>query len=192
MTSSFSQSAHHTQSTFRAVLGAFSYPGTIIRIEPFAASPAGMFDSLFAVALCLLDGETSVWLDCALDTEEVRDLLRLQNGVTNLSEASAADFALIGNSQALPDLRAFRCGTLLEPNLSTTLLIQVPSLSGGEPVLLSGPGIKGEKTVSPSGLPKWFWSTWEHNASLFPLGLDVIFFDDANLMGLPRSTRRKR
>ncbi|RVK89400.1 phosphonate C-P lyase system protein PhnH [Sinorhizobium meliloti] len=187
--SSRSNAAHQTQPTFRAVLRAFSYPGEIISTEPFSNKPTAMCDSLFAVALCLLDGETRVWLDPALDTQEVRDILRLQNGITKFSGPSEADFALIANAPALLDVQAFRYGTLLEPNLSTTLLIQVPSLTGGEPARLSGPGVKGEKSVTPSGLPKWFWSALADNAAKFPLGFDVIFFDGASLMGVPRSVR---
>ncbi|MCW1412992.1 phosphonate C-P lyase system protein PhnH [Rhizobium sp. 1AS11] len=187
--SSRSNAAYQTQSTFRAVLRAFSYPGEIISTEPFSNTPTAMGDSLFAAALCLLDNETKVWLDPALNTQEVRDILRMQNGVPQLSDPSEADFALIADAPALLDLKAFRFGTLLEPNLSTTLLIQVPSLTDGEPASLSGPGIKDEKSIAPSGLPKWFWSAWLDNASKFPLGLDVIFFDGARLTGLPRSVR---
>ncbi|QRM32521.1 phosphonate C-P lyase system protein PhnH [Microvirga sp. VF16] len=187
--SSQAMAAQETQSTFRAVLRAFSYPGEIVKLKPVDAAPAGMCNSLFAAARCLLDGETSVWLDSAFDTPDVRDVLRLQNGVTEISDQPDADFALIGSAQALPNLQAFRVGTLLDPNLSTTLLVQVPSLSGGEAVLLSGPGIKGQKAVAPSGLPQWFWSAWADNASRFPVGLDMILFDDAGLMGLPRSSR---
>ncbi|WP_163157612.1 phosphonate C-P lyase system protein PhnH [Bradyrhizobium uaiense] len=181
---------HHAQVCFRGILRAFSNPGEIVAVPPISHAVRPMCQSMLSAALCLLDGEVSAWLDPSFMTKDVEEFLRLRTGVSVSSHPRDVDFALIGNASNMPDLQQFRAGTLLEPNRSATLLIQLPSLVGGVPILLCGPGIKTTISVSPAGLPSWFWSTWEVNATCFPAGVDVLLVDGENIVGLPRSVRR--
>src|SRR5690606_1233502 len=95
-------------------------------------------------------------------------------------------FALLDHSQ-LHDLQGFDLGNDRYPDQSCTLLIQLPSLSGGPLLSWRGPGIQTENRVA---LPvsDSFWQEREtHND--FPRGLDVFFLAGSDLLGLPRSTR---
>jgi alpha-D-ribose 1-methylphosphonate 5-triphosphate synthase subunit PhnH len=69
------------------------------------------------------------------------------------------------------------------------LLIRVDSLTGGEPVVLSGPGIQHTATIAPAGLPEHFWQERAALAPLFPCGVDCYLVCGAGLIGLPRTTR---
>ncbi|MDX8521769.1 phosphonate C-P lyase system protein PhnH [Mesorhizobium dulcispinae] len=184
------EAAHHAQATFRAILRAFSRPGEIVAAPPILHAPWPMSQSMLSAALCLLDGEVSSWLDPTLRTKAVEDFLRLRTGASFGCHPRDADFALIGDANNMPNLERFRAGTLLEPNRSTTLLIQLPDLVGGTPISLSGPGIKTEVSISPMGLPLGFWSNWDANAARFPVGVDVLLVDRKGFLGLPRSIRR--
>ncbi|MET4213851.1 phosphonate C-P lyase system protein PhnH [Bradyrhizobium sp. LA2.1] len=185
-----SDAVQHAQASFRVILRAFSHPGKVIAMPPISHAPRPMSQSMLSAALCLLDGEVSTWLDPAFRTKDIEEFLRLRTGVSISSHPMDVDFALIGDANEMPDLERFRAGTLLAPNRSATLLIQLPSLVGGVPISLYGPGIEAMKSVSPSGLPSWFWSSWETNAAQFPLGVDVLFVDGGSVLGLPRSVRR--
>lgn len=184
------EAVHHAQASFRAILHAFSRPGEIVAMPPIFHAPLPMGQSMLSAALCLLDGEISAWLDPAFRTKDIQDLLRLRAGVCVSSHPANVDFALVGDANNMPDLDRFRAGTLLEPNRSATLLIQLSSLVGGLPVSLSGPGIETTVSVSPTGLPSWFWSSWDANTAQFPVGVDVILADGHGVLALPRSARR--
>ena len=56
---------------------------------------------------------------------------------------SVSSFALIGDPQKLPALDRFAFGSNEYPDRSTTLILQVESLSDGPEVELRGPGIDG-------------------------------------------------
>ncbi|MBP7649424.1 MAG: phosphonate C-P lyase system protein PhnH, partial [Phenylobacterium sp.] len=75
------------------------------------------------------------------------------------------------------------------PDRSTTLVIQLPALEGGAPVVLTGPGIKTEMALALAGLPDGFWAQVQANHEQFQFGLDFIFVAGDRVTALPRSTR---
>ena len=97
--------------------------------------------------------------------------------------------ALIAAPLAMPPLTVFACGLAAYPDRSATLVLQIPSLVGGQPVSLSGPGIEHSIAVAAAGLPDWFWPAWNENAERYPLGIDVFLADGEAVVGLPRTTR---
>ncbi|MDK1483227.1 phosphonate C-P lyase system protein PhnH, partial [Sinorhizobium sp. 6-117] len=154
-----SEAVQLAQASFRSILRAFSHPGKIVAAPRMSQTVGPMSEGMLSAVLCLLDGEVSTWLDPAFRTSEIEEFLRLRMGVSVSPDPTDVDFALIGDAQEMPDLRTFRAGTLMEPNRSATLLIQLPSLVGGTPISLCGPGIKNAVSVAPSGLPPWFWTS---------------------------------
>jgi len=84
-------------------------------------------------------------------------------------------------------LREAPIGTYLYPDRSATLVIGC-RFELGQLLRLSGPGIQGQSEIDIAGLPEEFWLL-RASACAFPLGWDVILVADAEVIGLPRSTR---
>ncbi len=177
------------QRIFRAVLDAMARPGTIATLPPLPAAPAPLDPATTAVILTLADQETTVWLDRAADAAAVRRHLRFHCGCPLTADATLADFAVIADAQAMPPLAAFNTGSDEYPDRSTTLIIQLPGLSGGEAWTLAGPGIRERATLGLPGLPAGFRDQLAENHLGFPRGVDLIFTCGARAIALPRSTR---
>ena len=88
----------------------------------------------------------------------------------------------------VPDLSSLNAGTNQAPERSTTLLMQLPSLTGGAATEWSGPGLRTPRVVQLAGLPASFWAQWQDNHGAFPSGVDVFFAHGSQLLGLPRTT----
>ena len=90
---------------------------------------------------------------------------------------------------AAPRLADFNLGDARYPDRSTTVILQVESLDGGEAVTLSGPGIQGETTVAPKGLPEGFWGQLQDNNAKFQFGVDALILSGPALIAIPRSSQ---
>lgn len=182
----FGDPVHDAQATFRAVLDAMSHPGRPVELPVRVAAPAPLGEAATAVVLTLCDAETPLWLDPILAASA--DYLRFHCGMT-LSPPDTADFALIGDAQAMPSLDTFALGSDEYPDRSTTLIVEVERLRTGPGLSLSGPGIVGTALLDAAGLPKQFWAERHLLGELFPRGLDVILTCGSRLAALPRTTR---
>lgn len=185
----FSDPVHQAQQTFRSLLTALSRPGTIVALPSPASPPAPFGGAVAATALTLFDFDTPVWLDQAFTTDNVRRYLHYHCGARCVAEPRASTFAVIGSPNTMPPLSEFAWGTASDPDRSATLIVQIPSLSAGPVVTLTGPGIEDSTSISPAGLPQWFWLALRENAVRYPLGVDVFLADSRAVIGLPRTTR---
>ncbi len=190
----FSDSVLAAQATFRAVLDATARPGTIVTLKEPLEAPAPLAAGAAAVALTLCDHDTHVWLDAPLAaTPAVGEWLRFLTSARLTGDPAGAAFAFISNSvgdaSALPPFEAFNPGTLEYPDRSTTIVIAVASLAQGAPLVLSGPGIAGERTVRVAGLPADILARLAENRRLFPRGVDLLLVAGSDIMALPRTTR---
>src|SRR5437879_3921131 len=138
------------QSTFRSVMDAMARPGGVQRIAATAAiaatagTPAAMMRGSAAIALTLFDHDTPIWLDPAMSTtSDVSKWLRFHTSAPVIADSSIASFALIGSPENLPPLDCFAFGSDEYPDRSTTLILQVGSLTEGAAFELRGPGIDG-------------------------------------------------
>lgn len=182
---------HASQSTFRAVLKALSEPGLIQTVMADIQAPPPLFLSTTALCLALADGETAVWLDDSANTEPLRAYLRFHCGCRLVEDAKLATFAVMTDPVLFADHTIFEklaLGTMEYPDRSTTLLVQVQSLSDGPERKLFGPGIPHERLMNVSGLPENFDAIWQKNVDGFPLGVDVVFCHGSEILGLPRTT----
>jgi len=191
LTPGFADPVHDTQAVFRILLDALSRPGTVGVVEhglpEVRATRAEL--AAFAALLTLCDYATPVWLaqpDAALSTA-----LRFHTGAPLVSEPEQAAFAYIHDASAMPALESFALGAAESPEQSVTLLIRVEALTGGAPVVLSGPGIQHTETIAPVGLPEHFWRERAALAPLFPCGVDCYLVCGNTLIGLPRTTQAK-
>jgi len=182
---------HDAQSTFRSLLQALAEPGLIQTIAGDIRSPAPLFLSTTALCLALADFETSVWLDRNANSAALNAYLRFHCGCRLVDDTTQATFAVITDLRQLESenaLEKFSQGTMEYPDRSTTLFVQVPSLSDGPTRYLSGPGIAHQHAFNVGGLPDNFALTWQKNTAGFPLGVDLVFCHGLRILGLPRTT----
>ena len=116
-------------------------PGSVQRIAAVTGTPVTMMHGAAALALTLFDHDTPLWLDPAMSaTPDVERWLKFHTSAPIVADASISDFALIADPSALPALDSFAFGTPEYPDRSTTLILQVESLTDGPALELRGPG----------------------------------------------------
>jgi alpha-D-ribose 1-methylphosphonate 5-triphosphate synthase subunit PhnH len=186
----FAEPARQSQQIFRAAMDAMARPGTIKTIALGLSPPAPLTPGMAALALTLLDYETSVWLDGPLATsDEVARYLRFHTGASLAASPAKAAFALIAAPEALPPLERFALGTDDYPDRSTTLLVQTTTLRDDQGWTLSGAGVRpGGVRLLVAPLPGTFRAERGALQDLFPRGIDCFFLAAASLAALPRTT----
>jgi alpha-D-ribose 1-methylphosphonate 5-triphosphate synthase subunit PhnH len=178
------------QSTFRAVMDAMARPGSVQRIEPIAGTPACMMRGTAAIALTLFDHNTPIWLDAEMsETLAVAKWLKFHTSAPVITDSSIASFALIGDAPGLPALERFSFGSNEYPDRSTTLILQVESLTQGPAIELRGPGIDGTTMLRAAIQPPDLLERLAINQPLFPRGIDVVLVHDDAIVAIPRTTR---
>jgi len=186
----FADKVLSAQSTFRSVMSAMARPGSVQPIAVSVGAPDGMMRGTAAIALTLFDHDTPIWLDGAMSaTSDIARWLKFHTGAPVVNDASIAGFALIGDAKNLPALDRFAFGSNEYPDRSTTLILQVESLSQGPAYQLRGPGIDGVSTLRATIEPRDLFARLAINATLFPRGIDVVLVDDASIVAIPRTTR---
>ncbi|WP_036478506.1 phosphonate C-P lyase system protein PhnH [Myxosarcina sp. GI1] len=185
----FEDLTHDSQSTFRVLLNALSHPGTINKITAQLTPPWQLNIACAAASLTLLDIEILVWLQPGLN-EEVKNWLLFHTGCRFTENTKLADFAVIWDVNNMPSLSQFKQGTPVYPENSTTLLITVEAIGelSLQPRKLIGAGIK-EQITMPINLPEIFWQQWQQNHNSYPLGIDIYFFYQNKVLGLPRTSK---
>ncbi|NEN88727.1 MAG: phosphonate C-P lyase system protein PhnH [Okeania sp. SIO3H1] len=181
---------HDSQITFINLLNALSYPGRQQQIDAKLTPPSDLNIACAAACLTMLDLETKVWLSSDFH-QDVKAWLLFHTGCHFTENSQIADFAVIKNIQTIPNLSNFHHGTAEEPENSTTLFVQGANLESGDKVILTGPGILEEIAISIPKLPDFFWSEWEVNFNNYPLGVDIFFFAQNTVIGLPRTTKSR-
>jgi alpha-D-ribose 1-methylphosphonate 5-triphosphate synthase subunit PhnH len=178
------------QSTFRSVMDAMARPGSVQRIAAAAGTPGAMMRGSAAIALTLFDHDTPVWLDPQMsETSDVTKWLKFHTGAPVVADSSICSFALIGDAKTLPALDRFSFGSNEYPDRSTTLILQVESLTQGERFELRGPGIDGTAVLRATIEPPNLIERLAINARLFPRGIDVVLVHDDTVVAIPRTTR---
>lgn len=185
----FADPVFESQRVFRAAMQALARPGTPQAIAPDLAPPAPLSAEAAAVVLALADHETPLWLDAILAGSDAPDFLRFHTGAPIVTDPAQASFALVSEPALCPPLSRFAQGAPDYPERSTTLILSVARLHGGQELTLNGPGIAGEAQIAPSSLPDDFVWQWAANGALYPRGIDCLFVAPGSVAGLPRTTR---
>jgi len=169
-------------------MDAMARPGTIVAAGGLERAPQPLGLAAAAVALTLLDYETPVWLDPALaQSPEIVDWLRFHTGAPVTNDSRQAAFGFIANPSLMPQFEGFSQGSMEYPDRSATLVLQIDHLSASGGFCVSGPGIRGSRTVLAAPLPADFMARMRANRALFPRGLDIILASGTTLAALPRS-----
>ncbi|MFD6856163.1 phosphonate C-P lyase system protein PhnH [Rhodococcus sp. NPDC060086] len=169
------------QQVYRAMLHAFSRPGLRQTL------PSTDFPPALLPALALADLETCVAvLEDDSDWNEV------------LTVATGAPVAALGEAKYVIALRPVTAdeilsaarGTALTPESAATVICSVPSLDGGTPAELTGPGVDGTETIAPQGFDHVLRNARDEATAEFPGGIDILLVaDDGTVVGLSRTTR---
>jgi alpha-D-ribose 1-methylphosphonate 5-triphosphate synthase subunit PhnH len=171
-------------------MAAMSRPGSVQPVTAGVGAPLAMMRATAAIALTLFDHDTPIWLDPAMSaTSEVAKWLKFHASAPVIADPSICSFALIGDPGALPALDRFSFGSHEYPDRSTTLILQVASLTEGTAFELRGPGIDGTAVLRASIEPADLFQRLDINAALFPRGIDVVLVHDDALIAIPRTTR---
>lgn len=185
----FADKVLSAQSTFRSVMEAMARPGTVQQIRAVAGTPAPLMRGTAAIALTLFDHDTPIWLDRTMSaTPDVGRWLKFHTGTPVIADSSASSFAVIGNARELPPLDRFALGSNEYPDRSTTLILQIDSLTSGPAYELTGPGIDGVAVLQATISGNLF-EQLAINATLFPRGVDVVLVHDDAVAAIPRTAR---
>lgn len=185
----FAQPVFGAQTAFRALMDGMARPATIQTVEAEAAAPGGLPTAMAALALTLFDHDTAILLAPSLETGPFKAWLAFHTGAQTVTARLDADFALFDLASGFPEVEGFAIGSDEYPDRSTTLIIEIESLTGGHLLEAKGPGIKGSPQLSPLGLPKDFLEQRAANHLLFPRGIDLVLVSGNTFLCLPRTTR---
>jgi alpha-D-ribose 1-methylphosphonate 5-triphosphate synthase subunit PhnH len=190
LTAAFADPVLSAQSTFRAILDAMARPGSLQPLTKALSPPQPMNRGAAAVALTLCDRDTPVWLDpelCA--SAPVCEWLRFHCGCDLIDDPAEAAFAFASRAADVLAFEEFNVGTTDFPDRSTTLVLQVETLSSENGLVLTGPGIRDRKSLYAAPLPGDMTRRLATNRSLFPRGIDLILATQDTVAALPRSLR---
>jgi alpha-D-ribose 1-methylphosphonate 5-triphosphate synthase subunit PhnH len=184
----FSDPVLASQAVFRTVMEAMARPGSIAEIDVAIAPPAPLGTAAAALALTLLDFETPFWLDPALAAApEVDGWLKFHTGARRTADPASAAFAFVVQPAAMPGFDAFSLGSSEYPDGSTTVVLEVETLTDDDAFRLTGPGIKGSRSLAAAPLPPDFAARMAENRARFPRGVDLVLTCGQRLAALPRS-----
>jgi len=190
LSTGFADGVVSAHSTFRSVMDAMARPGSVQKIVAAVGTPWPLMPGTAAIALTLFDHDTPIWLDRRMsETPEVANWLKFHSGAPVVTDPSVCGFAVVVDGATLPDLERFSFGTAEYPDRSTTLILQVESLTQGCAYELRGPGINGAVVLRAKTEPKDLFERLAVNATLFPRGIDVVLVSDDEIVALPRTTR---
>jgi alpha-D-ribose 1-methylphosphonate 5-triphosphate synthase subunit PhnH len=190
----FNDTVHDAQRVFRALLDALSRPGSIVAIDSALPGNHAMRDGLagrvplaaFASLLALTDYSTPVYLHH--EDRMFGDALRFHASAPLTNDCREASFVYLDDAANMPSLQAFSQGEPETPEDAATLFIRVPSLTEGEALNWTGPGIEAKSTVRIAGLSREFWRERAALTAQFPCGIDCYFVAGSAIVGLPRTT----
>ena len=165
------------QHAYRQVVHAFAYPGEIVSLKQEADRLEAGLPCRAATGVLLymlLDADTSFH---AVEEEQLTD------SIARLTYCQSC---------SLETMQKVQTGTLEDPHLGATLLVECDSLQEGDELILRGPGIPHAHTIASPLNSDWVEVRALMNEE-FPLGFDMLLIDaDANCMALPRTTQVER
>ena len=182
---------HDLQKVFRKILAAIAGPGSIVDLCAEADLfdlETGMNKGILLVALTLLDTETSFAVSASDPGPKGKAISQLC--YSKVVDLELADFVFVlEGGDAAAAIAGARPGSLIDPHLGATLIIEVPSLGVGKELILSGPGIESSAGLDVGMGTQWLAARSAKNVEC-PLGVDLLLVDrNFHLAALPRTTR---
>ncbi|WP_057913218.1 phosphonate C-P lyase system protein PhnH [Peribacillus muralis] len=187
---------HDIQTVYRKLVTATSRPGNSVVLEREAKTldiQMECLSSTILLARTVLDPE--VTFKVISKAEEAVSRMINQLTYSKPVDLAEADFIFIlqdaSDEQMKEALNMAKVGNLLNPHESAMIILEVPDVTKGVSMILSGPGIQEESFISLPNVSAWLGARNEKNKE-FPLGIDMYFVDQQDrLIALPRTTQIK-
>lgn len=186
---------HDIQSAYRKVVKAFSYPGEIVSLKE-EANKINFKMNTYPV--------TQVLMYMLLDTDTTFHMVSKDKTVAHMfeqltysveTELQKARYIFIHedcNACLAETIKEAYEGTLSDPHLAATIIVECNDISKAKMYQLKGCGIKDRAFVGLDIDEQWMDSRNLKNIE-FPLGVDLMFIDkNANCVALPRTTQIER
>lgn len=190
---------HDLQSIYRKMLDSTSRPGQLSDLRKEAAlleaeGQNGCTASLLLLALTLFDQEVTFKVFSAQADAVSKTINQLT--YAQPTETEQADYLLILQDAEIGSLEEAihkaKPGTLKNPHVSATIIVETGSVTTGETLLLKGPGIQTMESACVDLKGNWLESRQDKNKE-FPLGIDMMVIDQNHqLLSLPRTTQISR
>lgn len=185
---------HDIQTVYRKLVTATSRPGTLVVLDREARTldvQMECLSSTILLARTVLDPEVS--FKVISKAEEAVSKMINQLTYSKPVDLPEADFIFIlhdaSEEQMKEALNKAKVGNLLNPHESAMIILEVPDVTKGDSMILSGPGIQDESFLSLPNVSAWLAARNEKNME-FPLGIDMYFVDQQDrLIALPRTTQ---
>ncbi len=183
------------QHAYRQIVHAFAYPGEIVSLKQEAEKlevPLSCRAGTGVLLYMLLDADTSF---CAISQDDQLAVNIARLTYCRNSTLQEAAHVLV-TSECIAELcdimQKLKTGTLEDPHLGATLIVECEALKQGNDLIFSGPGIYQKNTLASMLDTDWVEMRSIVNEE-FPLGFDMILIDqDANCVALPRTTQVER
>ncbi|PAL11978.1 phosphonate C-P lyase system protein PhnH [Peribacillus simplex] len=185
---------HDIQTVYRKLVTATSRPGTLVVLDREARTldvQMECLSSTILLARTVLDPEVSF----KVISKAGEAVSRMINQLTYSKpvDLPEADFIFIlhdaSEEQMKEALNKAKVGNLLNPHESAMVILEVPDVTKGDSMILTGPGIQDESFLSLPNVSAWLAARNEKNME-FPLGIDMYFVDQQDrLIALPRTTQ---
>lgn len=185
------------QRHYRSLVDSMARPGKISRLEPVRLDPPpGLNSASVLVAFALMDADTKFEV-VNMPGAEGAYLAANTNAVR--TDVEHADFIFARANDEAEILDSANCGTLLYPDTSATLILQVREasespLAGALKLNMQGPGVQGTRSLFVRDVnPDLLLALQARNAE-FPMGLDAILTfvaesGDPCVVCLPRTAK---
>ncbi|PAK39082.1 phosphonate C-P lyase system protein PhnH [Peribacillus simplex] len=185
---------HDIQTVYRKLVTATSRPGTLVVLDREARTldvQMECLSSTILLARTVLDPEVS--FKVISKAEEAVSRMINQLTYSKPVDLPEADFIFIlhdaSEEQMKEALNKAKVGNLLNPHESAMVILEVPDVTKGDSMILTGPGIQDESFLSLPNVSVWLAARNEKNME-FPLGIDMYFVDQQDrLIALPRTTQ---
>lgn len=172
------------QHRFRRLLKAMSEPGVIVSLHQQKHGWQPLNLATTNVLLTLADRHTAIWLAPPLDNDIVRQNVRFHTRAPLTVLPQQAVFAVADNTLRDEQLTAL---TRDVPATDVTLIVQLPSLSGGRMLRLTGASIADERMIAPQ-LPECLLHTLTERSHPLPAGVDLLLTCGERLLAIPHTT----
>lgn len=184
---------HDIQTLYRKTVDSMSRPGTIadcsLECQVMDGKPE-CFSLSLAFAQMLLDTEVTFHVV----SKKGEQLSKWFHQLTYAASTGMEDADYIFVTKEVKKeffhdvIRRAKVGDLHEPEKSALVIVEVDSVTSGEKMTLSGPGIRTEHHVETSLEIDWIPIREQKNQQ-YPLGIDFIFVDEKDRMFcVPRTT----
>ena len=177
----FAPALHDARHCFHRLLKAMREPGVIVSLPQLKHGWPPLNPATTSVLLTLVANETPLWISGAMDNDLVRQNLRLHTDAPLVEQPQQSRLAIADHTLSAEQLCALPKGR------HAALILQLPALSGGRMLRLTGPDIQEERMVAPL-LPECITDEFSDRPHSFPAGMDVILTCGERALAIPTTT----